>query len=122
MTDTQRLQIALSEKRARVAALLALEKRTPEEAAELRELPAGISDLSDQLAASTAVEASAQAAPEPGAPAPPAADAQERERLALRGRSRLGAFLMAAPAWPQCGGGCRVRVCRGVWCSGGYSH
>ena len=36
MTDTQRLTIALSEKRGRVAALLALETRSPEESAELR--------------------------------------------------------------------------------------
>ena len=94
MTDAQRLTIALSEKRGRVAALLAQEKRTAEESAELRDLPAGISDLSDQLAAATAVEASAQATPEP--PGPPVVDAEARERLALRGRSRLGAFLMAA--------------------------
>ena len=96
MTDTQRLTIALSEKRGRVAALLALESRSPEEAAELRDLPARIADLSDQLSAAQAVEASTQTTPAPPGTPAPAPDAEARERLALRGRSRLGAFLMAA--------------------------
>ena len=92
MTDSQRLQVALRGKQARVSALLAQDARTTDEQGELRTLAADIADVQSQLAAAEAAEATTLASTH----TPPAMDAQARERLALRDRSSLGSYLLAA--------------------------
>ena len=95
MTKLQELQIKQSEHREKINALLAKTDRTEAEDAELREQTTAIQKLEPELRAALAVEDDAERlAREAGG----AVDAETRERLELRGRSTVGAFLAAALA------------------------
>ena len=91
MTDSQRLQVALRGKQARVSALLAQDTRSTDEQGELRTLASDIADVQSQLAAAEAAEAVTLATSHT-----PTMDAETRERVSLRNRSSLGSFLLAA--------------------------
>ena len=95
MTLLQELQIKQSEYREKINNLLAKADRTEAEDAELIEQTTAIQKLEPELRAALAVEDDAERlAREAGG----AVDAETRERLELRGRSTVGAFLAAALA------------------------
>ena len=92
MTDFQRITLRQSEVRSRLRELLAVETRTTEQATEFDALTAEASSLEVEYRAAILSD------PQPaGDPADPSAlDAETRERINLRGRASLGAFLLAA--------------------------
>ena len=101
MTLLQELQIKQSEYREKINNLLAKADRTEAEDAELIEQTTAIQKLEPELRAALAVEDDAERlARQAGG----AVDAETRERLELRGRSTVGAFLAAALAGRLPGG------------------
>ena len=101
MTKLQEIQIRLSECRQRLNELLGVETRTDEQTTEMETLTTEVSAKEPELRAAIAAEPDAERlAREAGG----AVDAETRERLELRGRSTVGAFLAAALAGRLPGG------------------
>ena len=93
MTQTQKLQIEASKQRARLNEIAGLsgDAMTPEIRTEADTLTATYETTETQLRASLAAE------PDPAiTETDPNADPETRERIELRGRSRVGAFLLGA--------------------------
>ena len=90
MTDAQRLTIKASEQRSRLAELAALDDVT-DERAELDTLTSAHQDTERQLRAAIAAEGDAARVD-----AGPEVDPEVRERMELRGRANVGAFVAAA--------------------------
>ena len=91
MTAPLRIRKQLSESRARVAALLAQDTRSPEERTELQTLSGKVSTLLQDENAYAALEASERIEPTDAT-----MDAETRERLEARDRSTLRGYLAAA--------------------------
>ena len=95
MTKVQEIQIRQSEVREKINELLTLETRTAEQDTEVRELTAEMTkseaDLRAALAAESVEDRERRIAVEAAG-----VDPETRERLELRGRAHLGAFLGAA--------------------------
>ena len=91
MTDAQRLTIKASEQRSRLAELAALDDVTDEQRAELDTLTSAHQDTERQLRAAIAAEGDAARVD-----AGPKVDPEVRERMELRGRANVGAFVAAA--------------------------
>lgn len=91
MKHSQRLQIEQSEKRQRINELLAKDSLTDEERAELGTLTGRMQQIEVELRAAIQSEADAETAARNDAP-----DAEHRERIELRGRARVSAYLNAA--------------------------
>ena len=89
MTEAQRLTIQASEQRSKLAELAALDELNDEQRAELDRLTPAHQDTERQLRAAIAAEGDPNEVR--GDDIPP----EIRERLALRGRSRLTSFLTA---------------------------
>ena len=90
VTNSQRLTIRLSECRQRLNELLGIAERTDEQTGELEALTGEVTKLEPELRAAIAAEG---ATDEAGGDVP---DRETRERLELRGRSRVGAWIAAA--------------------------
>lgn len=90
MTTSQKIQIRLSECRQRLNELLGVDSRDDAQQAELEKLTGEVQKLEPELRAAIAAE------PDPQTQTTDTGDPEVRERLALRGRSRFGAFLLAA--------------------------
>ena len=91
MTNAQRLEIRASEIRAKLNELSALDTLTTEQTAETGTLTTEYADVETRRRAAILVEGE-QPAAEPGQ----VIDAEMRERLELRSKSRLTGFLQAA--------------------------
>ena len=90
MTTSQKITIRLSECRQRLNELLGIETRSEEQQAELEKLTGEVQKLEPELRAAIAAE------PDPQPQTTDTGDPEVRERLALRARSRFGAYLLAA--------------------------
>ena len=104
MTKLQEIQIRLSECRQRLNELLGMETRTDEQTTEMETLTTEVSAKEPELRAAIAAEPDAERLAREAAAAGGAVDAETRERLELRGRSTVGAFLAAALAGRLPGG------------------
>ena len=90
MTKAQTLQLKLSECRQKLNELLGRETRSDEQQAELERLTGEVQKLEPEFRAALAAE------PDPDEATSELPDPETRERLELRGRARLGSFLMSA--------------------------
>ena len=97
MTPAQRLQLEQSEKRQRINELLAQDELTDEQRAELDTLTKRMQALEVELRAAIVAE------PEPETRDAPA-DAEQRERIELRSKASLTAYLRAALSGKQVSG------------------
>ena len=92
MKASDKITIRLSECRQALNTLLAVETRSAEQTAELEKLTGEVQKLEPELRAAIAAEPD----PEVRTTATATDDPEVRERLEIRGRSTLGAFLLAA--------------------------
>ena len=90
MTAAQRLSLRMSECRQKLNDLLGVDSRTDDQQTELEKLTGEAQKLEPEYRAALAAEGDATET------ATTTLDAEQRERLALRGRARVGAFLLAA--------------------------
>ena len=90
MTRSQKLTIRQSEIRQKLNELLGVEERSDDQQAELEALTAEAQKLEPELRAAIAAEPPVETTATDGL------DAEARERLHLRSRANLGAFLLAA--------------------------
>ena len=92
MTNAQKITIRLSECRQKLNELLQVDDRTDEQQAELEKLTGEVQKLEPEMRAAIAAE------PDPQVTTTQTehVDPEVRERLELRGRARLGNFLLAA--------------------------
>ena len=90
MTASQRLLLRQSECREKLNDLLGVDDRTEDQQGELERLTGEAQKLEPELRAALAAEGDATET----TTAP--VDAEQRERIELRGRARVGAFLLAA--------------------------
>ena len=90
MKDSQRLTIKASEQRSKLAELAALEELTDEQRGQLDTLSAAHQDTERQLRAAIAAEG------DDVRDADPEVDPEVRERMELRSKASVGAFLAAA--------------------------
>lgn len=91
MTRLQKIQLKMSECRQAINTLLDVENRTDEQQADLEKRTGEIQQCEPELRAAIAAE------PDPTVTrTDPTLDTETRERLELRGRANLGAFLTAA--------------------------
>ena len=99
MTKSQRLQVEQSEKRQKINALLGKDELSAEERAELEALTARMQQIEPELRAALVAEGAEldeQRAREEARGADNGMSAEQRERLELRGRVSVGAYLAAA--------------------------
>ena len=89
MTKSQQLTVRMSEIRQKLNELLGVEERSAEQSTEIETLTAEAQKLEPELRAAIVAEGSTETRTVE-------VDAEHRERLELRGRSHLGAFLLAA--------------------------
>ena len=87
MTTAQRLQIQASEQRARLNELSGVETLSDEQRTEIDSLSASYADTERQLRAAIAAE------PDPAVETHQTPDGEDRERLALRSRATVGAYI-----------------------------
>ena len=91
MTRLQKIQLKMSACRQAINTLLDVENRTEEQQADLERRTGEIQQCEPELRAALAAE------PDPTVTrTDPTLDTETRERLELRGRANLGAFLTAA--------------------------
>ncbi len=89
MTHSQRLHVEQSEKREKINALLGKDELTDEERGELDSLTKRAQQIEVELRAALVAE-------DQGTTSPAEPDAEQRERIELRGRARLTNYLLAA--------------------------
>ena len=89
MTNSQHLEVRASEIRAKLNTLSALDALTDEQTAEVAKLTKEYGDVETRKRAAIIAEGGDDKVT-------PTVDAETRERNEIRGRSRVGAFLMAA--------------------------
>ena len=87
MTTAQKLQIQASEQRARLNELSGVETLSDEQRTEIDSLSASYADTERQLRAAIAAE------PDPAVETHQTPDGEDRERLALRSRATVGAYI-----------------------------
>ena len=90
MTESQRLQVRLSECRSKLHELIGVEKRSDEQQAELERLTAEVTKLEPEYRAAVAAE------PDPEERTEKPGDPETRERAEIRSRTGVGDFLAAA--------------------------
>ena len=93
MTTSQKLLLEQSEKRERINALLGKDELTPEERTELGTLTARMQNIEGEYRAALTAEGADLETRQDTAGG---LDAEQRERLELRGRVSIGAFIAAA--------------------------
>ena len=96
MTPAQRLQVEQSEKRQKINELLAADELTDEQRGELQTLTGRMQQIEVELRAAIVAEADEEKRGLETAP-----DAEQRERLELRSKASLTAYLQAAMAGRQ---------------------
>ena len=99
MNNSQRLEVRASEIRAKLNTIAALDTLTDEQTAEVATLTKEYGDVETRKRAAIIAEGG-----DNGGQTIETADAETRERLEIRGRSRVGAFLLAALQGRQPGG------------------
>ena len=90
MTKAQTITIRLSECRQKINDLLGVEERSEEQQADLEKMTADVQKFEPELRAAIAAE------PDPEARVTDTLDPETREKRELRGKAKLGGFLMAA--------------------------
>ncbi len=94
MLKSQKLALEASEKRQKINELLAKDELSPEERSEMETLTKRMSEIETEYRAAVSAEADIAGGDSPNRDN--AGDAEERERAELRGRIRLGNYLLAA--------------------------